>query len=46
MAEAKFTTGPTAAQALFKAMCRQHGLPEPVPEYQFHEERKWRFDKF
>ena len=24
--------------------CRAHGLPEPVPEYQFHPTRKWRFD--
>lgn len=23
---------------------RDAGLPEPVPEHQFHPERKWRFD--
>lgn len=22
----------------------QHGLPAPVPEFQFHKDRKWRFD--
>lgn len=26
------------------ALCRAHGLPEPVPEYQFHPTRRWRFD--
>lgn len=26
------------------ALCRTAGLPEPVPEYQFHPTRKWRFD--
>ena len=25
-------------------LCRAHRLPEPVPEYQFHPTRKWRFD--
>lgn len=25
-------------------LCRQFDLPEPVPEYRFHEARKWRFD--
>jgi hypothetical protein len=25
-------------------MCRAAGLPEPVPEYQFHHARKWRLD--
>lgn len=30
----------TVALAFFKA----HGLPEPVPEYQFEPSRKWRFD--
>ena len=25
-------------------MCRAAGLPEPVPEYQFHPRRKWRLD--
>ena len=29
---------------LFLAMCRSHGLPEPVPEYQFAPPRRWRFD--
>ena len=23
---------------------QQHGLPDPVEEYSFHETRKWRFD--
>ena len=26
------------------SMCRDAGLPVPVPEYQFHPQRKWRFD--
>lgn len=25
-------------------MCRAAGLPEPVPEYRFHPQRKWRMD--
>ena len=25
-------------------LCRQAKLPEPVPEYQFHQTRRWRFD--
>lgn len=25
-------------------LCRAHRLPEPIPEYQFHQTRKWRFD--
>ncbi len=25
-------------------MCRQAGLPEPVPEFRFHATRKWRAD--
>ena len=25
-------------------LCRAHRLPEPIPEYQFHPTRKWRFD--
>ena len=29
---------------LFTALCRQHGLPQPVPEFRFHATRKWRFD--
>lgn len=31
-------------QGMFKAWCRENGLPEPVPEYRFHGDRKWRFD--
>lgn len=31
--------------ALFLAMCKAHGLPEPEPEFHFAlPERKWRFD--
>ena len=26
------------------SLCRAAGLPEPVPEYQFHPSRKWRAD--
>lgn len=25
-------------------LCRDAGLPEPIPEYVFHPTRKWRFD--
>lgn len=25
-------------------LCRSAGLPEPVPEYRFHPQRKWRMD--
>lgn len=25
-------------------LCRSAGLPEPIPEYQFHKPRRWRFD--
>jgi hypothetical protein len=28
----------------FLAMCEAHGLPPPVPEYEFCPGRKWRFD--
>jgi hypothetical protein len=33
-----------AATRMFLAACKAHGLPEPVAEYQFHPERKWKFD--
>lgn len=26
------------------SMCRAAGLPEPIPEYRFHQLRRWRFD--
>ena len=25
-------------------LCREAGLPEPIPEYKFHHARKWRAD--
>lgn len=28
----------------FPVQCRAFGLPEPVPEYRFHPDRRWRFD--
>lgn len=31
-------------RAMFLAACKAHGLPEPIPEYQFAPPRKWRFD--
>ncbi len=30
--------------ALFLELCKAHGLPTPIPEYQFARPRKWRFD--
>lgn len=30
--------------SIFQALCKAHGLPEPVAEYVFHPKRKWRFD--
>lgn len=29
---------------IYPQACRQYGLPEPAPEYQFHKNRKWRID--
>lgn len=29
---------------LFIQVCRQMGLPEPLPEHKFHPGRKWRID--
>src|SRR6516162_787552 len=29
---------------IFLEACRAHNLPEPVWEYEFHPERKWKFD--
>jgi hypothetical protein len=28
----------------FAALCRAAGLPEPEPEFKFHETRRWRMD--
>lgn len=28
----------------FAKICVAAGLPEPVPEYKFHDTRRWRFD--
>lgn len=28
----------------FAVLCRAAGLPEPIAEYRFHPERKWRID--
>lgn len=28
----------------FPALCRSHGLPQPIPEVRFHPDRLWRFD--
>ena len=30
--------------SIYAQVCAQSGLPEPVAEFQFHAERKWRFD--
>ena len=52
----EFIAGPSASSGLAAAedkpapiyplvgICRGAGLPEPIPEYQFHPKRKWRFD--
>lgn len=34
----------TIAASLVAGYCRAQGYPEPVPEYEFHPSRKWRFD--
>lgn len=31
---------------LFTVACPKMGLPEPTPEYKFHQERKWRIDYY
>ena len=31
-------------QGVFEALCRAHGLPEPVAEFRFSPPRRWRFD--
>lgn len=35
---------PPVVNPVFAAMLKHAGLPQPVPEYRFHPERKWRFD--
>lgn len=30
--------------AFFPLIIIAHGLPTPIPEYRFHDKRKWRFD--
>lgn len=37
--------GESKGEALFAMHCKAYGL-KPVPEYQFHPKRKWRFDFF
>ena len=29
---------------IFLQVCKQNGLPVPIPEFRFHPTRKWRFD--
>lgn len=29
---------------IFLQVCKQSGLPVPIPEFRFHPTRKWRFD--
>lgn len=29
---------------IFKALCKNTGLPEPIPEFRFHPKRRWRID--
>jgi very-short-patch-repair endonuclease len=31
-------------QLTLAQLCRQYDLPEPVAEFRFHPERRWRFD--
>lgn len=33
-----------AANRIFPALCRSHGLPQPVAEHRFCPARRWRFD--
>ncbi len=35
---------PKANDAVFLALVKRAKLPRPVPEYRFHDTRKWRFD--
>lgn len=37
-------TARTSSGLPFALLCRAEGLPEPVAEYRFHPERRWRFD--
>jgi hypothetical protein len=38
------SAGDNARQAILMRLALAHGLPEPWFEYQFHTERRWRFD--
>lgn len=31
---------------IFIQLCKEFGLPEPIPEYKFHPTRKWRLDYY
>ena len=46
LVRAPWGAGSAARAPLYEIvhLCRAHRLPEPVPEYQFHPTRKWRFD--
>jgi hypothetical protein len=41
-----FLTKLTPTQKIFIQYCQQNGLPAPIPEFRFHEKRKWRIDYF
>lgn len=36
----------TGQQKIFNTVCEKIGLPRPIPEYKFHDSRKWRIDYF
>lgn len=37
---------PAPAPAIFQQVCKTYRLPEPIPEFMFHPDRKWRCDWF
>ncbi|HEX6940702.1 MAG TPA: hypothetical protein VF158_14900 [Longimicrobiales bacterium] len=44
MSSARDFANTAGADAVFRALCRDAGVPEPVTEHRFHPRRHWRFD--
>ena len=44
MARARDFAGTSAQDLIFRALCKEEGVPDPVAEHRFHPERRWRFD--